>query len=210
MAISKKVKHLIFDFGGVFLDLGGKYTGVPAILAKIFNISEKKAAEIWKKNKEKLLIGKETPKEFLIRVNNDLKSFIDIDESYEIWKKLGRVKKGRINWDLVDYVKSLRKKYKIYIFTNTVDLDNRASKWFGSIAKHFDNIYKSFEMGYKKPNKEAFLHVLGKINAKPEECIFIDDFQENIDATNEIGIKGVLYTTLGQLKKDFANLGIII
>ncbi len=48
-------KHIIFDFGGVFLDLGGKHTGIPNDLSKIFNISEGEASEIWKDNKERLL-----------------------------------------------------------------------------------------------------------------------------------------------------------
>jgi len=43
-------KHIIFDFEGVFLDLGGKHSGIPHDLARIFNISEEKASEIWKNN----------------------------------------------------------------------------------------------------------------------------------------------------------------
>ena len=79
-------KHIIFDFGGVFLYLGGKHTGVPKDLARVFNISEQKASEIWKNNKEKLLTGQETPKDFLASMNTQLGLHLDITEAYTAWK----------------------------------------------------------------------------------------------------------------------------
>lgn len=195
-------KHIIFDFGGVFLDLKGKHTGIPSQLSKIFNISEESAAEIWKENKEKLLIGQETPKEFLARIIEKHGFSANPDEAYKLWEKNNKMEKSDINWDLVDYVESLKGKYKIHMLTDTIDLDNGNSEWFSSITKHFENIYKSFEIGHKKPNKEAFLYVLQKITAKPEECIFVDDLAANVDSANKLGIKGLLYTNLDQLKRD--------
>ena len=59
------IKHIIFDFGGVFLDLNKSGMGVPTQLSKIFNIPVDVADKFWNENKEKMLIGKETPKDFL-------------------------------------------------------------------------------------------------------------------------------------------------
>src|SRR5258708_35729781 len=92
------IQHIIFDFGGVFLDLGGKHTGVPVQLAKIFNISEEQASVIWKANKIDLLTGKETPKEFLSKVNNILGASIDSDHAHEQWKALNKMEKSQIDW----------------------------------------------------------------------------------------------------------------
>ena len=94
------------------------------------------------------------------------------------------------------------------MLSNAIDLDAGNAEWADLIHKNFDNIYKSFSIGHKKPNKEAFLHVLEKIGAKPEECVFVDDLQINIDAANELGINSVLYTNLDQLKKDFSRFEI--
>lgn len=199
-------KHIIFDFGGVFLDLKGKHTGIPSQLSKIFNIPEEKAFEIWKENKGELLIGRETPKEFLVRIIKKSGFSVDSDNAYELWEKNNKMDKSQIDWDLVDYVDSLKGKYKIHMLTDAIDLDNGNSEWFGSITKHFENIYRSFEIGYKKPNKEAFLHVLKKIGSEPEECIFVDDLKTNVDAAKELGINGIIYKNLGQLKKDLERL----
>ena len=201
------IKHIIFDFGGVFLDLG-ENKKVHYNLHKVFNISEEKALEIWKEHKEKLIVGTETPEEFLTRVAASLNHPISASEVHELWKQVNKMKKESIDWPLVDYVESLKKNYKIHMLSNAIDLDAGNAEWADLIDKHFDNIYKSFGIGHKKPSKEAFLHVLEKINAKPEECVFIDDLKVNIDVANELGINGVLYTNLDQLEKDFSRFEI--
>ena len=202
------IKHLIFDFGGVFLDLGGKNGKIHYNLEKVFDISEEKALELWKEHKEKLIVGSETPEEFLMRVGVVLGHPINVVEAHELWRQVNKMEKGSIDWDLVSYVESLKKNYKIHMLSNAIDLDASNAEWEHLIHKQFDNIYKSFGIGHKKPNKEAYLHVLEKINAKPEECVFIDDLQVNINAANELGIKGILYTNLNQLKEDFETLKI--
>jgi epoxide hydrolase-like predicted phosphatase len=202
------IKHLIFDFGGVFLDLGGENGKIHYNLEKVFGISEEKALELWKEHKEKLIVGTETPEEFLKRVGAILNHPISTIEAHELWKKFNKMEKGSIDWALVDYVESLKKNYKIHMLSNAIDLDAGNAEWADLIHKNFDNIYKSFSIGHKKPNKEAFLHVLEKIGAKPEECVFVDDLQINIDAANELGINSVLYTNLDQLKKDFSRFEI--
>ncbi len=202
------IKHLIFDFGGVFLDLGGKHTGVPIQLSEIFNIPKQQAEEIWQAHKEELIIGKETPKEFLLRMNDFLGISLDLDKTHEDWKRLNIMEKKQIDWALVEFVESLKNNYKVHMLSNVIDLDSGNSEWFDSVGKQFDTIHKSHDIGHKKPNKEAYLHVLERIGAKPEECVFIDDLQINIDAANELGIKGILYTNFNQLKKDFIELEI--
>ena len=199
------IEHLIFDFGGVFLYLEGENRAVHYNLHKLLDIPEEKAVEIWKEHKENLLIGKETPKEFLVRMNALMGTNLHPDITHDSWLSMNKIENHQIKWDLVDYVETLSKKYKIHMLTNNIDLNDK-SESYNSATKHFKNIFQSFEMGHKKPNKKAFLYVLEKINAKPEECIFVDDIQKNVDAANNLSIKGILYTNLNKLKKDFAEL----
>ena len=204
------IKHLIFDFGGVFLYLEGENRAVHYNLHKLLNIPEEKAIELWKEHKEGLMIGTETPEQFLMRMGSYLGISINVDEAHEKWKQLNKMEKDKIDWVLVDYVESLKKNYKIHMLSNVIGLDSGVSDWINAINKNFDNIYKSFEIGHKKPNKEAYLHVLEKIKAKPEECVFVDDIQKNVDAASDLGIGGILYTDLEKLKKDFGTIGIIL
>jgi FMN phosphatase YigB (HAD superfamily) len=61
---------------------------------------------------------------------------------------------------------------------------------FAGIPKH--NCVISAECGISKPNHGIFEYALQKYNLNPEECIFIDDQWENIQAAQEMKI-GTVY-----------------
>jgi putative hydrolase of the HAD superfamily len=201
-------KHIIFDFGGVFLDLGGKHSGVPRDLAGIFRITEERAEEYWDANKKGMLTGKETAKEFLRRMSDDLGVRIDVGMACEEWKSRYSPGRERIDWELLDYAKRLKKRYRVHILTDTIDLGAERGRWVSEVDRHFENVFRSHEEGLKKPDREAFLNALGKIRAKPEECVFVDDSQANVDAASRLGMKGIKYTDLAGLKESLKELGI--
>jgi putative hydrolase of the HAD superfamily len=207
--VATAYKHIIFDFGGVFLDLGGRSTDVPQSLAKIFKIREEQAASIWEANKEVIQTGKEAPEQFLQRMGKELGAKVDIERA-NVWSNHARMDRKQINWGLVDYIKLLKNDYKIHMLSNVIDLKQKPEEWVLELDGHFDTIFRSHAIGFRKPNSDIFLYVLSEISAKPGECIFVDDTQRNVDAANGLGIKGVLYTSLDQLKKDFAGLGVSV
>jgi putative hydrolase of the HAD superfamily len=61
-----------------------------------------------------------------------------------------------------------------------------------------------------KPSKEIYLHLLEKYNLNPEETIFIDDLQENINGARKAGIHGIRFKNVMQAKEDLARLGVSI
>lgn len=58
----------------------------------------------------------------------------------------------------------------------------------------------------RKPDKKAFELILERLKVRPEESIFIDDKQENIDAAEKLGIKTILFENNNDF---FAYLNII-
>jgi len=72
--------------------------------------------------------------------------------------------------------------------------------------KLFDVIEYSFESQILKPNPDAFYNVLKKLNAKPEECLFIGDNIQNIDAARKIGIPSILFTDAHALRDDLGKI----
>jgi len=59
-----------------------------------------------------------------------------------------------------------------------------------------------------KPDAEIYLHLLNSFNLQAEETVFIDDRQDNIEAAEKLGIKGIRFTSPGQLKEELRNLEI--
>lgn len=206
--MSSMYKHIIFDFGGVFLNADIARRGMEKDLAKIFNIPEKGIYEIWKAHMEKVAVGEETPREFLVLINKQLGLHLNIAKAYAEWKSYNILEKEQINWGLLDYVEQLKKKYKVHMLTNRFDFDNDSDKLTNELYGHFENVFVSHKEKLKKPDTKAFLNAIAKIGADPEECVFVDDLQQNVTVANELGIKGVLFTDLKTLKTDFKKLGI--
>ncbi len=99
----------------------------------------------------------------------------------------------RIDQELLDFAESLKPEYKIGLLSNAwVDARNR----LGSLY-HFIDIFDvsifSAEVKMRKPEKGIYLLMLDKMKAKPEKCIFIDDFMENIEGAKKLGIQTILF-----------------
>ena len=55
------------------------------------------------------------------------------------------------------------------------------------------NIFVSYELGLLKPDVKIYQQVLQKLNALPEEVIFVDDKLKNVEAAKSIGIHGIVF-----------------
>ena len=66
----------------------------------------------------------------------------------------------------------------------------------------------SFEVGYRKPEKEIFMIALEKLKLKPEECIFIDDREKFLQTPRELGFKVILFKNYTQFVKDLKERGV--
>jgi HAD superfamily hydrolase (TIGR01509 family) len=74
-----------------------------------------------------------------------------------------------------------------------------------AIHEMFDTVCYSFDHQVSKPEPQAFLRTLEQMAAKPDECLFIDDSRNNVDAANALGIGGVLFVTAEELKVELAR-----
>src|SRR4030066_1672078 len=118
------IKAIIFDMGGVILDLSKKESlSIPKALSIMFEISLEKAEEIWSGyNRVKIITGKETPGEFLRRVSKIISSKKNIKTLLRKWRQLSLKDENCINWELLSFIKDLRKEFKVYIMSDTVNV----------------------------------------------------------------------------------------
>lgn len=80
--------------------------------------------------------------------------------------------------------------YHIHLLSNTNDAhwQHIADTHFGGKPEdYFDTLFLSQEMHMSKPNDNIFLAVLDRLGAKADECLFIDDAQANVDAAQTLG-----------------------
>lgn len=66
----------------------------------------------------------------------------------------------------------------------------------------FNPVLISYEIGASKPDPRAYQILLDRLKIAPDQCIFIDDRIENVEAACALGIHGILYQSPAQLKKE--------
>jgi epoxide hydrolase-like predicted phosphatase len=105
---------------------------------------------------------------------------------------------------LVDYIRSLRGKYKTGLISNAWG-DLRDFILREKFDDAFDKMIISAEVGAMKPEPKIFQIALEQFRASPNEAVFIDDFLINIEGCEKVGMKGIHFkdpeSALKQLKK---------
>ncbi|OGE27660.1 hypothetical protein A3B42_02420 [Candidatus Daviesbacteria bacterium RIFCSPLOWO2_01_FULL_38_10] len=106
-----------------------------------------------------------------------------------------------------EIIEKLKKKGYILIL-----LSNNGKEWAEycerkySYHKLFKHVVYSYKVGFSKPNKEIFLLVLKKLQVKPQECLFIDDYKNNILAAESLGMKAIQFISSTDLKKKLRRV----
>jgi HAD superfamily hydrolase (TIGR01509 family) len=89
-----------------------------------------------------------------------------------------------------------RKRLPCYGFSNT----NRTHQahWeaaFPRVAKAFEKIFVSWELGLRKPERPAFAKVCAEMGVQAGEVLFFDDTGENVDGARVAGLRAVHVTS---------------
>ena len=86
--------------------------------------------------------------------------------------------------------------YKVVLLSNAhhTFFERKIYSEYPEFKSLFDEIVISSSIGMIKPYADIYLYTLQKINSKPEESLFIDDSQANVDAAIALGMRGFVYT----------------
>ena len=83
--------------------------------------------------------------------------------------------------DTVRLVEQVRRRVPCYAISNTNDAHvAEIRRAFPALLPRFDHVFASHEIGHRKPQPEAFRHVLTEIGAPPQEVLLFDDLPANV------------------------------
>ena len=60
-----------------------------------------------------------------------------------------------------------------------------------------------------KPDKRIYQCLLDRFQLQPEECLFVDDKQVNVDAAKACGMHAILFNGADQLRQDLQQLKVL-
>ena len=98
----------------------------------------------------------------------------------------------------IDLLRRLSSRYDIYMLSNNNPIaSKRAEEMFEeagfSMKTDFKKCYMSYRMKMLKPSAGFYKAVMEDIGLSPEEMIFIDDSQSNVDAALAAGLPALHY-----------------
>jgi putative hydrolase of the HAD superfamily len=200
---NNKIKWIMFDMGNVLV----KYQPQAyKIFAENHNINIEKAREVLINEDVFLKSGKgEIMEDEFIKIMEDAFGVeLTTEEVIETYShEIKEVIDG-----IEDILKVLKKDYRLSILSNTF-----FAHWnyFKTTPLHgmFDLPMASHILREIKPDEAIYRKALSKMRAKPNEVIFIDDLEENIEAAKEIGINAFQSLTIEDTKRGLVELGVL-
>lgn len=195
-----KYKNLIFDLGGVIIDIKRE-----AAVTALENLGITEADRLLGEYEQKGIFlmleeGRLSDSEMydsLLALVNPGTTCTDIKVAFEDFLKGLPVERLR-------RIEELRRLgYKTYVCSNTNpifynDWIANAFRQDGkSINDYFDGIVVSFQELMCKPNPEIFRNLLTRYRLIPEETLYLDDSEENCKSAASLGINTVCITLDG-------------
>ena len=200
------IKTIFFDIGGVLIDIHPERTYQYLSDSADVEVSMVKESFPWDAH-DQYERGIMNNEDWFITYKESLPQPCCLKRSdfWNAWKLLLGEEKNTVN-----ILEDLNKQYSIWLLSNTnpKHIQDEIEKRYLFPSLVNGAVY-SFDVGVRKPEKEIYEIAMQRANTKPQECLFIDDLLENIQAAKQIGIEGIHFRSFEQLKQDLVHLGII-
>ena len=186
-----KIKNLLFDLGGVLLDIDYNKTAdaFKKLGAHQFDefYSQSGANHLF----EELETGKISDEDFYNAIQQYCAPSTTKEQMENAWNAI--LLNFRI--ESLECLERLRKKYNVYLLSNTNSIHLKAfTKIFEdetgklSLDDYFIKAYYSHAIQQRKPYTATYEFVLKDAGIKAEETLFIDDSIVNIEGAKEAGL----------------------
>ncbi len=77
------------------------------------------------------------------------------------------------------------------------------------LSRYLDWSFVSCRMGVRKPDADAYLIPARQMGVAPEDCLFVDDRQVNVDAAKALGIDTILMQDANQVRGELVARGLL-
>jgi len=185
----KGIKNIIFDFGGVLIDLDPQACldafaalGLPQVADYLTPYGHKGPFGQVENGDINITEFREEIRR-VFNVNLTDKQIEDAWIAFLVHTPLNKIR----------MVHELSKTYRVFLLSNTNPIHIQKLKEFDEagypIRECFEKLYLSYEIGLSKPGREIFEYVLKDGGMRPEETLLIDDSPANCQTAAELGMK---------------------
>ncbi|HRD06451.1 MAG: HAD family phosphatase [Saprospiraceae bacterium] len=197
------INNIVFDFGGVLLDLDVNRTY--EALRQVMGF-EGNGHHIYEQHRDifdSFEMGHTIVENFLWKLQNKSKRVPPVDKLIAAWNAM------LLGWNpaKLELLGELKRQYKTFLLSNTNELH---IEWVRRDLKNkhqitdfdtrfFEKTYYSHLIGMRKPNVDIFEFIIADANIDPAETLFIDDNVHNIETAADLGFQTRLHETNANL-----------
>jgi putative hydrolase of the HAD superfamily len=198
------ITTILFDIGGVLLTDGWGHDSRRAAAAQ-FKLDWDDLAERHEKVAHLIETNRLTLERYLDRVifhrprsfsRDEFRAFVFAQsqpkpESIEIARQLAELKR-----------------YFLATLNNEVLELNLYRIQHFDLGKCFSAFFSSCFLGLRKPDEAIYRAVLNILQRAPEQCVFVDDREVNLECPRELGLRTIHFQDAGQLRRELRENGV--
>lgn len=190
---SNQLENVIFDLGGVLLDID--YTATLKALSGlgVRNVEQMYTQAAQTDLFDRLDVGAISPDEFRAELRKFASKAISDEQLDSAWcAMLGEFRK-----ESCELLLQLKSRYRTFLYSNTNAIhvpvfERMFREQLGTPAEFescFERCYYSNELGARKPNPDGFLRIMQENSLAPERTLFIDDTLGHIQGAQAVGLR---------------------
>lgn len=179
----KTIKYVIFDLGNVLVYIHPQETMQALALRCGKDVPEIKSFFL-SETHNGFMKGLLTPEQFHRNFVEKYRCHISFNEFMSTWNRLiGTAKEG-----IDEIVERLSANFILAVCSNTDPLHWEIARQTLPFINRFDHYFLSFKMKCLKPDLLMFQEMLSSLQANAEQCVFIDDTEENTIQARKLGL----------------------
>ncbi len=203
MTVSRNITALLFDLGGVIIDID-----FTRALQSWSNSSRLSLDEIERRFKVDEAFQRHERGEIECR-----EYFTHLRQILELEASDAEIRQG---WNAifvdevtatVDYIAAIRTELPCYAFTNSNP--THQAFWTATYPvaiDAFEQIFVSSEMGLRKPEREAFEAIAAATGNRLDEILFFDDTEENVAGARAVGMPSILVNSYADVEQALVEI----
>lgn len=190
MSVTNGYRNIIFDLGGVILNIDFELTAKAFTDLGVKNFSDHfgqfKISPLFLSYE----VGNIDDNGFFDAIRNETGLPLTDEQITRAWNALLL----DFPQERIDLLLELKQRYNIYLLSNTnalhaTQFQEQLKQQTGLYLEDiFHKVYMSHQVHLRKPGKEIYELVLQENNLKPEETLFLDDTHTNFSGSTEAGI----------------------
>lgn len=199
-----QIRNIIFDYGGVIVDLDMKRTeeAFTSLGARDFqhHFNRLKQSPVF----DLLEKGHITEQEFRATLNRQLGTQLTDKQMDDAWNAM----LGGIPHEKLKLLQDVRQVYRTFLLSNTniIHLKQLTAYLEQTLGRpnldvYFEKVYYSFEAGLRKPEIAIYQKVIQDNFLRPDETLFIDDSPQHIEGAKAAGLHALLYDPKEDLRE---------